>query len=85
MQTIYEDYSLASARTLIETRDDGSQVKRNIGMHVMQNTKSVMQNEDTVMLALKPYFDSGWELTASTAIQESSALYVTRFFLRKQD
>jgi hypothetical protein len=83
--TIYENYSLISTRLLIETRDDGSQTRREIGFHDILNIKYLMQHEDTIMLALKPYFDQGWEVTASTATVASSVEYTTRFFLRKEE
>lgn len=84
--TIYETYGIGGSRTLIETRDDGSQTKRNIGMRQSIGLSTVMRNEDTVMAALRPYFAAGWEISASSAIAEvSSSLYITRFFLRKEE
>jgi hypothetical protein len=83
--TIYENYGLGGTKVLIETRDDGSQTTRKIGFHLVLNVKDLVAHEDTIMLALKPYFDQGWEVTASTATVGSSTEYTTRFFLRKEE
>lgn len=83
--TIYENYGLGGTRTLIETRDDGSQTTRKIGFRNVLGMKDLVAHEDTLMLALKPYFDQGWEVTASTEEVRSSYELTTRFFLRKEE
>jgi hypothetical protein len=84
--TIYETYGIGGSRILIETRDDGSQTKRDIGMRQGITLSTVMRNEDTLMGALRPYFAAGWEISASTATMDAStSYYFTRFFLRKED
>jgi hypothetical protein len=86
--TTYEYYGIGAQKLLIETHEDGTQTRRDIGFHnTLGAVKGIMQHEDTLMLALKPYFDQGWEVTASTAIQTASTNgeYITRFFLRKKD
>ena len=82
--TIYENYGLGSGRTLIETRDDGTQSRREIGMKQMLGLSAVMRNEDTVMTALKPYFAAGWEITASSETESSTYIF-TRIFMRKEE
>jgi hypothetical protein len=84
MVTIYESYGIGGIRALIETRDDGSQTRKKLRITAAFGIKNVMEHEDSLMLALKPYFDQGWEVTASTAIVASSE-YTTRFFLRKEE
>jgi hypothetical protein len=82
--TIYESYGLGGSKTLIETRDDGTQTKRQIGMRQPLGVSAVMKNEDTVMVALKPYFAAGWEISASTTTVSSTDVF-TRIFLRKEE
>jgi hypothetical protein len=84
MVTIYESYGIGGVRALIETHDDGSQTRKKLGIRAAFGIKNVMQHEDTIMLALKPYFDQGWEVTASTAM-DSSSEFTTRFSLRKEE
>ena len=83
--TIYESYGLGGSRSLIETRDDGSQSRRKIEFRNVLGIKDLMEHEDTMMLALKIYFSQGWEVTASTATVTSSTESTTRFFLRKEE
>jgi hypothetical protein len=84
--TIYETYGIGGKRALIETHDDGSQTKRDIGMRQGITLSTVMRNEDTLMGALRPYFADGWEISASAATMDaSSSYYFTRFFLRKEE
>jgi len=83
--TFYENYGLGGTRVLIETHDDGSQTSRKIAFHLVLGLKDLMAHEDSIMLALKPYFDQGWKVTASTAMEGSSTEYTTRFFLRKEE
>jgi hypothetical protein len=82
--TIFESYGLGGSKTLIETRDDGTQTRRKIGMRQPTGLNNVMKNEDTVMLALKPYFAAGWEISASTTTESSTDVF-TRIFLRKEE
>ena len=82
--TVFETYGIGGTRALIETRDDGSQTRRKIEINSAFSIKNLMEHEDTLMLALKPYFDQRWEVTASTAMVSSSE-FTTRFFLRKEE
>ena len=83
--TIFENHTIGGSHVLIETREDGKQVKKEIDLRAPTSTNTVMQHEDSLLLALKSYFDQGWEITASTAIVESGTTYTTRFFMRKEE
>ncbi|HXD77186.1 MAG TPA: hypothetical protein VN616_05230 [Puia sp.] len=83
--TIYEDFDLGGHSELIETHEDGTQTIRKIRWAAPRNLKNQVIHEDSVMLALTPYFNTGWEVSASTeTVQSGSSEYITRFFLRKE-
>jgi hypothetical protein len=43
-------------------------------------------NEDSIFLALKPYFDGGWQLASSTIIRNTSYDdYVARYYFTRRD
>jgi hypothetical protein len=83
--TFYENYTITGGKTLIETREDGTQTKKDIEMRQSIGLSSVMKNEDSVMSLLKPYFLAGWEISAVSSTAQSSYYFVTRFFLRKEE
>jgi hypothetical protein len=83
--SFYENYSITGGKSLIETREDGSQTKKDIEMRQSIGLASVMKNEDSVMALLKPYFLAGWEISAVSSTTQSSSYIVTRFFLRKEE
>jgi hypothetical protein len=83
--TFYENYSITGGKTLIETREDGTQTKKEIEMRQPTGLSNVMKNEDSVMSLLKPYFLAGWEIGAVSSTVQSSSYFVTRFFLRKEE
>jgi hypothetical protein len=85
MVTLYENSSFGGTHLLIETHEDGSQTKRDVRFHNSLGIKGLMEHEDTLMLAMKSYFDEGWKLESSTATVLSSYEYTTRFFLRKEE
>jgi hypothetical protein len=85
MVTFYENSSFGGTHLLIETHEDGSQTKRDVKFHNSLGIKGLMEHEDTLMLAMKSYFDQGWKLESSTATVLSSFEYTTRFFLRKEE
>lgn len=84
--TIYQSYGLGGHIDWIETHDDGTSTSRRLHWPLMRSEKALITNEDSVMTALRPYFDAGWEITASTAtFQSSISEYVERIFLRKDE
>lgn len=85
MVTFYENSSFGGTHLLIETHEDGSQTKRDVKFHSSLGIKGLMEHEDTLLLAMKSYFDQGWKLETSTATVLSSFEYTTRFFLRKEE
>jgi len=46
----------------------------------------IAENEDSLFLTLKPYFDAGWQLSASTIIRNGeSDDYIARYYFTKKD
>jgi len=74
----------------IVTREDGTQ------QITMADKKSWMNgndfnhgrfaaNEDSLFLALKPFFDAGWNLTTTSTSQWTTGEFVSRYFFAKAD
>lgn len=86
--TVYEDYGLAGKSKIIQTREDGSQDILDIKWKAPYTLDRYADHEDSLMLALKPFFDQGWELVSSNLCQSptntSLGLFVTRYFFRKE-
>lgn len=84
--TIYQEFEIGGHQDLIETHEDGTQTIRKIKWPAPTNVKKEIIHEDSVMVALKPYFEAGWEITASTeTVQSRSSEYILRIFLRKEE
>jgi hypothetical protein len=76
---------------MIITKEDGTQEIRKA-----ENKKSwlygadldhgrIALNEDSLMVALKPFFDAGWNLSTSNVTTWIQGAYVTRYFFTKQE
>jgi hypothetical protein len=88
ISTYEEDYGISKTHVkVIVTKDDGTQEEKNFKIHPdSYYTKNIKEKEDSVMQTLKPYFDDGWKLVASTSIviPNSGNNILTRYFLRKE-
>jgi hypothetical protein len=79
---------------LIVTKDDGKQEitkagkgnwMRESGTFDVRKGK-IEENEDSLFQLLKPYFNDGWQLTASTIIRNgNSDDYIARYYFTKKE
>ena len=83
--TVFEDYGLGQDVTLLETHDDGTQIKKNLKWKSPGTYKRLIVHEDSVMVMLKVYFNQGWNLVSSDAAHNPATnnTFVDHFYLRK--
>lgn len=86
--TIYEYYGIGGNTRMIQTLEDGSQLIKDLDWKDPYNFKRLTWHDDSLMAALKPFFDEGWNLVSTNAITggtgTSSGAIITRFFLKKE-
>jgi hypothetical protein len=91
MISVFESATLIPHATtnVLVTKEDGTQeltVSRKIPEYSLKHLK---ENEDSVFMLLKPYFDGGWKLVSVTVIPlpQGSTIsnYLTRYFLCRED
>jgi len=81
-------YSL-TPQTIV-TREDGTQQMTKADKKSWMNGNDFNHgrfapNEDSLFLALKPFFDAGWNLTTTSTFQWASGDFVSRYFFTKAD
>ncbi|MBS1503579.1 MAG: hypothetical protein JST32_16035 [Bacteroidetes bacterium] len=67
--TIYEFHgiTIGSRHNMIVTRTDSAQEQKDIDLRAHGKLKGYLaMHEDTLMKALKPYFDGGWKLVSAS-------------------
>ena len=81
---------------LIVTKEDGTQeitkagkknwMRASMTFDNIHNGR-IEQNEDSLFLVLKPYFDAGWQLASSTIIKNGNDLddYIARYYFTRKD
>jgi hypothetical protein len=71
---------------MVETREDGSQQIRIIDWKSPYNFTRTVDHDDSLLMALKPFFDKGWNLVSSNCSTGSNgySAIITRYFLRKK-
>ncbi len=72
--TIYEFHGIQIGKihNMIVTRTDSAQLQKDIDLKPQGKAKDYLANhEDTIMTALKPYFNNGWKLV-STSVEVSN-------------
>jgi len=78
---------------IIVTKEDGTQQITRAGKNSWMSKSTfdtranrMEANEDSIFLALKPYFDGGWQLASSTIIRNTSFDdFVARYYFTRKD
>lgn len=88
--TIYEFHGIqiGHVSNMIVTRTDSAQLQKDIDLKPRGKARDHLANhEDTIMAALKPYFNNGWKLVSTSVevsdLQGSDFDKTYRYYLSK--
>ena len=93
MVSIHAGYNAAQPE-LVVTKEDGTQEITKAGKKSWMwnrltfdiNNGGIASTEDSLFLTLKPFFDAGWQLNASTIVKnEGKDDYIARYYFTRKD
>jgi len=80
-------YETLTKTKMIVTREDGTQEEKQLNLIYPAREKNRAAYEDSLLFILKPLFEDGWKLNATSkgGFDGASSGQVTRYFFTKQD